>query len=381
MTSLLAVANAYGWVPKNLRQGLGARRHPAGTNAPTSGNLSLSTFSGQAPTFQQGNMNTTTITATGIIGGRGAPIPGTTSYAVAEDSCIKIVTAGGSVSVLAGLAGTPGQVNGTGSAARFINPGALAVNPTGTLIAVADTPYNGQPGVIYAIRIITYPGGVVTTLCGNSNNTAGQIDGTGSGAGIGSIRSMAFRNATSIVAVDWTTIRIITSATWSANTGVVVTVAGISFIGPPADGTGTAARFRNSAITVTVMSPTMVAIHENYTVRIITSSNWAVNTGVVVTVAGVDSFASQADGTGASARFATIRALVYIPSTGALIATDSAGSPAPYNLRRITSATWAVNTGVVTTLGPTGGSSYGQVLSLTNENLVWTGPNAIHIIS
>lgn len=384
MTSLLAVANTYGFIGnKNLRQGLSARRHPAGTTAPSSGNLSLTTFAGQAPTFQQGNMITTSITATGIIGGIAAPIPGTTNYAVAEDSCIKIVTAAGSVSVLAGLAGTPGQVNGTGSVARFKNPGALTVHPAGTFIAVADIPFNGESGFIYAIRIITYPGGVVTTLCGNTNSVTGISDGTGSGAGMGSIRSLAFRNATSIVAVDFTTIRIITSTTWNANTGVVVTVAGIPVSGGPVDGTGTAARFRSSTIRVTVMSPTMVAVHDNYTIRIITSSTWAVNTGVVVTVAGIDSSgSSQVDGTGTSARFTSIVALVYIPSTGALIATDSAGflTP-PHNLRRITSATWGLNTGVVTTLGPTNGSSYGQILSLTNENLVWTAPNTIYIIS
>ena len=52
MTSLLATANAYGWTGKNLRAGLGVTRHPAGTNAPASGDLSLTTFAGQSSTIQ-----------------------------------------------------------------------------------------------------------------------------------------------------------------------------------------------------------------------------------------------------------------------------------------------------------------------------------------
>jgi len=73
------------------------------------------------------------------------------------------------------LAGTPtvsGSADGTGSAARFSHPYAVAVDGGGN-VYVADT-YN------FTVRKIT-PAGVVTTLAGLAGNT-GSIDGKGSGA-------------------------------------------------------------------------------------------------------------------------------------------------------------------------------------------------------
>jgi len=73
------------------------------------------------------------------------------------------------------LAGTPtvsGSADGTGSAARFSHPYAVAVDGSGN-VYVADT-YN------FTVRKIT-PAGVVTTLAGLAGNT-GAIDGKGSGA-------------------------------------------------------------------------------------------------------------------------------------------------------------------------------------------------------
>jgi len=73
------------------------------------------------------------------------------------------------------LAGTPtvsGSADGTGSAARFSHPYAVAIDGSGN-VYVADT-YN------FTVRKIT-PAGVVTTLAGLAGNT-GSIDGKGSGA-------------------------------------------------------------------------------------------------------------------------------------------------------------------------------------------------------
>ena len=67
------------------------------------------------------------------------------------------IAPGGVVTTLAGQAGLSGNINGTGSAARFNRPQGVAVDSTGTLY-VADTGNN-------TIRQIT-PAGVVTTLAG-----------------------------------------------------------------------------------------------------------------------------------------------------------------------------------------------------------------------
>src|SRR5207245_1977633 len=70
------------------------------------------------------------------------------------------ITPNGVVTTLAGRAGSPGFVNGTGSAARFDYPNGVAVDNAGN-VYVAENDNS-------AIRKIT-PGGVVTTLARNLN--------------------------------------------------------------------------------------------------------------------------------------------------------------------------------------------------------------------
>jgi streptogramin lyase len=90
-------------------------------------------------------------------------------YAVAVDSAGKVyvadsgnntirkMTLGGMVTTLAGLAGSSGSADGTGSAARFYQPYGVAVDSAGNVF-VADGKNN-------TIRKIT-SAGVVTTLAG-----------------------------------------------------------------------------------------------------------------------------------------------------------------------------------------------------------------------
>jgi sugar lactone lactonase YvrE len=84
-----------------------------------------------------------------------------------SNSTIRRIGVDGMVSTLAGLAGSPGIADGTGSAARFDRPAGIALGPDGDLY-VADNSRN-------LIRRVT-TAGVVTTYAGDSNGS-GFLDG------------------------------------------------------------------------------------------------------------------------------------------------------------------------------------------------------------
>ena len=92
---------------------------------------------------------------------------GTLYVAQSVNHTIRKITPAGVVTTLAGSAGQPGSQNGTGTAARFNNPTALAVGADGT-VYVADT---GN----HQIRTIT-AAGVVGTLAG-ATGSGGYVDG------------------------------------------------------------------------------------------------------------------------------------------------------------------------------------------------------------
>lgn len=85
-----------------------------------------------------------------------------------------LVVATGSVTTLAGGAGSPGSADGAGSAARFRYPRGVALSADGTLALVADFSNN-------LVRGVTVATGTVTTLAG-SPGSPGSADGVGTGA-------------------------------------------------------------------------------------------------------------------------------------------------------------------------------------------------------
>lgn len=131
-----------------------------------------------------------------------------------ESHTIRKITPEGVVSTLAGLAGTSGSTDGTGSVARFNSPIGLAVGLTGTLY-VADT---GN----HTIRMIT-PDGVVSTLAGTTG-VAGVLDATGAAARFNGPIGLAVDADDNLYVADTgnSTLRMITPAR------VVTTLAGIA---------------------------------------------------------------------------------------------------------------------------------------------------------
>jgi sugar lactone lactonase YvrE len=233
---------------------------------------------------------------------------------------IRKITPLGVVTTLAG-SGAQGSADGTGTAATFNQPYAVATDTSGN-VYVADT---------YSLKIrkIT-PAGMVTTLAGSGS--FGSTDGTGTAATFGYPRGIATDSSGNVYVGDGTNnkIRKITPA------GMVTTLAGSGASGS-ADGTGAAATFfRPYGVATDFSGNVYVADTQNSKIRAITPA------GVVTTLAGSGAQGSV-DGTGTAATF-------YYPDG---VAVDSSGNVyvADYMINKIRKITPA---GVVTTLAGSG---------------------------
>ncbi len=149
--------------------------------------------------------------------------------AEAGNHTIRKVTPGGVVSTLAGLAGSSGSADGTGSAARFNRPWGVAVDGDGN-VYMADTED-------CSIRKVT-PGGVATLLAGSAGSS-GSADGMGGEARFNYPWGVAVDSAGNVYVADTLncTIRKVTPG------GIVTTLAGLAGSSGSTDGTGSAARF------------------------------------------------------------------------------------------------------------------------------------------
>ena len=158
------------------------------------------------------------------------------------------------VTPLAGLAGSSGSADGTGSAARFQAPSGIAVDATGNLF-VADS-------VNFTIRKVT-PAGVVTTFAGVAGSY-GSADGAGSAARFSTPSGITVDAAGNLFVVDKgnNTIRKITP------TGVVTTLAGRTGYNGNRDGAGSIAQFYYpEGIAVNTAGAVFVADNRNSLIR------------------------------------------------------------------------------------------------------------------
>ena len=241
---------------------------------------------------------------------------------------------------LAGLAGTPGTNDGTGSGARFDGPAGVAVDSAGNIF-VADianqtirkvtpsgvvTTIAGSPG-IYGASIsnlfiyspvgvavdsadnvyMTYnltiqkvtPAGVVTTIAGSADNP-GTADGTNGAARFNILTSVAADSIGNLYVTDSgnQTIRKVSPV---GTNWVVTTIAGSAGVSGSADGTNSTALFSSpTGVAVDSAGNLYVADSSNATIRAISpvGTNW-----VVTTIGGVAGVIGSADGVGRAAQF------------------------------------------------------------------------------
>jgi len=188
-------------------------------------------------------------------------------YVTDNYSCVvRKVTPDGTVTTLAGKPGDPGSIDGRGAEVRFGKPRGVAVDAAG-VVYVADESY-------HTIRKIA-PDGLVTTLAGNPNYEAGNLDGVGTAAYFAAPRDLVVDAKGNVYVADTDnhTIRKITPQ------GVVTTFAGTAGLAGFVDGKGANARFNlPRGIAADKDGNIFVADSENAAIRKITPD------GVVTTI-------------------------------------------------------------------------------------------------
>jgi|GEM_PF-500003 len=266
-------------------------------------------------------------------------------------STIRKMTAAGVVTTLAGTAGQTGNVDATGSAARFNQPTGLAIDASGTLY-VADSGNN-------TIRKVS-PTGVVTTLAGIAGTSGATDSASATSATFNDPLAVAVDSSGNVYVADtgnYTVRKISTS-------GAVTTLAGTAGTPGSQDGTGSAALF-NSPVGLALdgQGNLYAADFSNYTVRKISPA------GVVTTIAGVAGITGTTDGQGAKANFTAPDGLTYNAQAGGLYVTDGS------TIRFIALTGSSIDQ--VTTLA--GAANFTGALDGVGTSAVFNGPASISV--
>lgn len=179
----------------------------------------------------------------------------------------KVVLSTGTVTTIAGTAGSYGNADGIGPAARFNTPLGVAADEAGDLF-VADTSN-------LAIRKVALNTGVVTTIAGKSP-MVGSDDGSGTSARFSGPSGVATDGADNLYAADAgnSTIRRVV-----LSTGMVTSIAGTAGMKESIDAAGAAARFSfPTGLATDGTGNLFVTDYATHTIRKLVLSSGAVTT-------------------------------------------------------------------------------------------------------
>ncbi len=262
--------------------------------------------------------------------GVAADAAGNVYVADTANHTIREIALGGTVSTLAGIAGTSGSSDGPVNTAEFNFPTGVAVDSSGT-VYVADW---GN----HLVRKIS--AGQVTTLAGVAGK-AGSADGDKSTAQFNHPSGVAVDPLGQVYVADQgnDAIRIVTAD------GNVSTIVGMPGVAGAADGIGMNAQFNSPAgITYSGFGHLFVADTGNDTIREITASQ---NQWTVSTLAGSPGLRGTNDLVGAAARFNSPTGVATLSPGDVVVVTDFGNN----TLRTVTLA------GQVATLAGSPGTS------------------------
>ena len=221
---------------------------------------------------------------------------------------IRRIAPDGTVSTLAGLAGSSGATDGTGAAARFSQPAGIAIGPDGDLY-VSELQN-------HLIRRVT-TAGVVTTYAGS---TVGYADAAALTAKFNSPRAVAVASNGDVLVADYSNARIRRILRSGNVAGAVQTIAGNgTATNASPDGIGTAAVIggpiamvvRGNTLTVRDFAGLLRQIDLTSTLVTTLTGSRALGTG-------------QADGTNVSARLRSGNGVTGAPNGGYMVADDIA---------------------------------------------------------
>ncbi len=242
---------------------------------------------------------------------------------------IRRIAPDGSVTTLAGSAGSSGSGDGDGAAARFNGPHGVVADGAGNLF-VSDT---GN----HTVRKIVIATGTVSTFAGSASEGA-FLDGVGPAARFNSPAGLGIDGTGNVYVTDFDS-HVVRKITPGAD---VTTLAGSAGLNGTADASGSAARFyRPFGVAIDALGNAYVADTGNSLVRKV-----VISTSAVSTLAGSVAIGGNADGAGELARF--------LSASG--VTTDSLGNVyvadrLDHTIRKVTAA------GVVTTFAGSPGTS------------------------